>query len=213
MSDPSTAEPVSVPLSALEHVHYCPRQAGLIHLDRVWSENADTVAGDLAHQRVDIPGGRTRKGTRTVRAMPVHSRTWALHGVCDLVEITGDRAIPIEYKVGRYRPGAAADIQVTAQAICLRESGFTVNEAYIYSAADRRRHPVALTEALETATVGAIEQAHALFRSRRLPPAVNDKRCRACSLRSDCLPELTDGKRSGSREALFQPRDEGTWDD
>jgi CRISPR-associated exonuclease Cas4 len=213
MNDHHPHEPRSVPLAALEHFHYCARQAGLIHLDQVWSENIATVAGDLAHQNVDLPGARTRRGTKAVRALPVHSHTWHIHGICDLVEITGDTAVPVEYKVGRYRPGGSADIQVAGQALCLREAGFTVTEAFVYSAAERRRHPVALSDALIATTIATIEATHQMMRQHRLPEAVADKRCRGCSLREDCLPELSSRRHLDADGYLYTARDEGSWDD
>ncbi|MCY3872685.1 MAG: Dna2/Cas4 domain-containing protein, partial [Rhodobacteraceae bacterium] len=47
-----TVEPV-VPISALEHFAYCPRQCALIHCDGVWSHNSHTVEGKREHRRVD----------------------------------------------------------------------------------------------------------------------------------------------------------------
>ena len=34
-----------VPLSALQHWHYCPRQCGLIHLEQVFDDNVHTLRG------------------------------------------------------------------------------------------------------------------------------------------------------------------------
>lgn len=41
-----------VALSALEHHRYCPRQAALIHLDGIFTDNVDTVRGNVAHANV-----------------------------------------------------------------------------------------------------------------------------------------------------------------
>ena len=136
---------ISIPLSALEHVAYCERQAALIHVEATWADSIDTVRGDLAHRAVDLPGIRRRHGLTTVRALPVHSHQHGLHGICDLVEITGTAAVPVEYKVGPYRPGGPADLQVAGQAICLAEIGYQVPVGYVYSAADRKRHEVPIT--------------------------------------------------------------------
>lgn len=210
---PETAGPVpdSIPLSALEHVEYCRRQAALIHIEATWTDSTDTVRGDLLHRTVDLPAIRNRRGVHVVRALPVRSERLGLHGVCDLVEIEGHRATPVEYKIGRYLAGSPADVQVAAQAACLTDSGFEVAVGYIYSGADRRRHPVDITEQLLARVALAAEAVRALYAQDRLPSAHNDRRCRRCSLRDDCLPELTDHTDTGVD--LFAPRADGVWYD
>ncbi|GAB3433644.1 CRISPR-associated protein Cas4 [Actinophytocola sediminis] len=203
--------PDSIPLSALEHVEYCRRQAALIHIEATWTDSVDTVRGDLLHRTVDLPAIRNRRGVRVVRTLPVRSERLGLHGVCDLVEIEGSQATPVEYKVGRYLAGGPADVQVAAQAACLIDSGFEVAVGYIYSGADRRRHPVDITEQLLTRVTLAAEAMRALYRQSRLPSAHNDRRCRRCSLQADCLPELTN--RTDTEVDLFAPRSAGTWHD
>jgi CRISPR-associated exonuclease Cas4 len=37
-----------VPISALQHYLYCPRQCVLIHVERLWAENRQTAEGSLA---------------------------------------------------------------------------------------------------------------------------------------------------------------------
>jgi CRISPR-associated exonuclease Cas4 len=206
------ARPESVPLSALEHVDYCHRQAALIHLEATWTENVDTVRGDLAHHAVDLPAVRRRRGITVIRSLPVYSQADGLHGICDLVEFTGHTATPVEYKVGPYQPGGPADVQLAGQAACLAEAGFVVPVGYVYSATDRRRHQVVISKGLLERMRQAVEAMRALLAQYTLPPARNDTRCRRCSLRDDCLPELT--HRRGSRTLdLFTPRRLGSWRD
>ncbi|RBG39120.1 CRISPR-associated protein Cas4, partial [Xanthomonas oryzae pv. oryzae] len=40
-----------IPLSALQHYLYCPRQCALIHVEQQWAENRQTAEGRLLHQR------------------------------------------------------------------------------------------------------------------------------------------------------------------
>lgn len=205
------AGPASVPLSALEHVDYCHRQAALIHLEATWTESLDTVRGELAHHAVDLPAVRRRRGTTVLRSLPVSSRIHGLHGVCDLVEFIGQTATPVEYKVGPYQPGGPADVQLAGQAACLAEAGFAVPVGYVYSATDRRRHQVVMSEALLERMRQAAEAMRAILAEFTLPPARNDTRCRRCSLRDDCLPELT--HRATKTVDLFGARPLGTWRD
>ena len=53
-----------IPLSALQHWHYCPRQCGLIHLEQAFDENVHTLRGQAVHAKVDKPGVETAKGLR-----------------------------------------------------------------------------------------------------------------------------------------------------
>ncbi|HEY9475512.1 MAG TPA: CRISPR-associated protein Cas4 [Mycobacteriales bacterium] len=203
--DLSEAGRISVPLSALEHHAYCPRQAALIHVEQVWTESGDTARGDLAHRAVDLPGSRRRTGIRVIRSLPVWSDAHGLHGICDIVEITKDLAVPVEYKVGRYKPGGPADVQLAGQAICLRDMGMRVEHGYVYSVSERRRHEVVVNDALVDRALATAEEFRATLTSDRLPLAVNDRRCRRCSLREDCLPELTRRTAHPRMSRLFDP--------
>lgn len=199
---------ISVPLSALEHHTYCPRQAALIHVERVWTESGDTARGDLAHRVVDLPGSRRRAGTRVVRSLPVWSDQHGLHGICDIVELTGELAVPVEYKIGAYRPGGPADVQLAGQAICLRDMGMRVERGHVYSVTQRRRHEVIIDDLLVNRALTAAEEFRTTLASTRLPTAVNDRRCRRCSLREDCLPELTKQTAHPHMSRLFDPTEE-----
>lgn len=59
-----------IPLSALQHWLFCPRQCALIHLERQWADNAATADGRILHERADQPG-RTKRG-RCARCGPCH---------------------------------------------------------------------------------------------------------------------------------------------
>jgi CRISPR-associated exonuclease Cas4 len=201
-----------VPLSALEHFGYCRRQMALIHVEGVWSESAETVRGDLSHEAVDLPGIRRRKGLTVVRSLPVWSHVHGLRGICDVVEFEAGTAAPVEYKVGRYHADGPAELQLAGQALCLIEAGFGVSVGYIYSVAERRRHPVPITRQLLDQVIDTTLAVREVLLSHSLPPARVDARCRKCSLRDDCLPELTDQLPRVSPN-LLAPRPLGTWRD
>jgi CRISPR-associated exonuclease Cas4 len=200
-----------IPLSALEHYAYCHRQFALIHIEGMWTENADTVRGDLSHRIVDLPGITRRAGVDVVRSLPVASEAYGLRGVCDVVEFIGRTAAPVEYKVGRHRPGGPAELQLGGQALCLIEAGFEVPIGYVYSVAERRRYPVSIDADLVTQVAEAAEAIRVLLDEQRLPAAHDDARCRKCSLREDCLPEVV--ARGESAVDLFTPRPLGRWRD
>ncbi len=68
------AEPLDpIPLSALQHWCYCPRQCVLIHIEQVFAENLYTQRGQALHKRVDDPGFELRDGLRVERELPLFS--------------------------------------------------------------------------------------------------------------------------------------------
>ena len=181
-----------IPISALEHYAYCPRQAALIHIEGVFTDDVNTVRGHLAHERVDRPGIRATStpGTRQHYAVPVYSQVLGLYGRCDVVEIGHGTAVPVEHKIGTYRPGGPADLQAAAQALCLRETlDLQVPYAQVFTHADRRRHRVDLTTDVIDTITRIVTELRTILTAPQLPAPVADRRCRRCSLLDDCLPE------------------------
>ena len=115
-----------LPISALQHLLFCPRQCALIHLEQVWSENKFTVEGNLMHERAHHGSDETRHDIRITRGMPVRSLHHGLSGQCDIVEFHGpaphyQKIIPVEYKRGKPKSHSADEVQLCAQALCLEE--------------------------------------------------------------------------------------------
>jgi CRISPR-associated exonuclease Cas4 len=205
-------ERASVPISALEHYAYCPRQAALIHLEGFFESSVDTVRGDLAHAAVNQHGADAdRHRVRVWRSLPVWSDRLAVHGICDVVQFGADGPVPVEHKSGAYHPGGPADLQVAAQVLCLREMfDAAVPIGLIFSGRDRRRHEVVVDDTLASLVAETADRMRSLYSRRSLPPPVADSRCRRCSLRQGCMPEAP---RTGDGLRLYQPRALGTWDD
>lgn len=180
-----------IPLRALEHYSYCPRQAALIHVDGVWLDNEHTIEGVRGHRRVDEAPSRLERGRRVLRSIPLWSEEHGLTGRADAVELFPDGHVePVEYKHGR-RHGAAARIQLCAQALCLEEMlGVEVGIGHVWHAALRRRDRVDIDDGLRARTIETIDAVRRLFESVRLPAAVDDERCRECQLLGHCLPSV-----------------------
>ena len=87
-----------LPLSALQHFVYCPRQCALIHLEQQWTENRFTAEGRAAHDRVDRPEHETRDGVRYEYAVLLRSLKLGLIGKADVVEFHEDKVFPVEHK-------------------------------------------------------------------------------------------------------------------
>jgi CRISPR-associated exonuclease Cas4 len=75
-----------IPISALQHWLYCPRQCALIHLEQAWSENKFTAEGRVMHENAHEGADETKAGVRITRGMPVVSEMLGLAGQCDVVE-------------------------------------------------------------------------------------------------------------------------------
>ena len=181
-----------IPLSALQHWIYCPRQCGLIHLEQAFEDNLHTARGQAVHKLVDTPGYEIKSGVRVERALPVWSDRLNLIGKADLVEFHPDGSVyPVEFKHGAKRQKLHDDIQLAAQAMCLEDMlNRPVPNGAIFHASSHRRREVEITLELKRLVVETADAIRALLASGKLPPPVNDARCKECSLKDICQPEV-----------------------
>jgi CRISPR-associated exonuclease Cas4 len=209
-----STEPLDpIPLSALQHWCYCPRQCGLIHLEQAFDDNVHTLRGNALHARVDQPGVETAKGVRVERALPVWHEALGLIGKADVVEYPpGGTPYPVEYKQGsRHKAAAIAacdDVQLAAQALCLEAtSGRTVPEGAIYYASSKRRRVVPITMELRQQVADVATAVRGMLASGVLPQSLEGAEaalhCKGCSLHERCQPEATSGMLARLRANLF----------
>jgi CRISPR-associated exonuclease Cas4 len=191
-----------IPLSALQHYLYCPRQCALIHVERLWADNRYTAEGNLLHGKTDTAGVESRHGVRAVTAMPIINQTLGISGVADVVEFHasdgGDVAYPVEYKRGKPKDHRADEVQLCAQALCLEEMLHSqVNEGALYYGLIRHRLKVEFDLELRKLTLEVISKARALIASGKTPAASYDASvCRACSLSDLCQAKLLARRKS-----------------
>ncbi len=198
-------------LSALQHYSYCPRQCALIHEEQSFADNLHTARGNAVHTLVDLAGYELRAGVRIEKALPLVSERLGLIGKADIVEFLPDGTpYPVEYKHGPRRQRNHDDIQLAAQALCLEEmAGHPVPLGAIYHASSHRRREVEITESLRQLVVRAALAVREMLRSGQMPPAVNDARCRECSLIDLCQPQMLaeEARRKTLRTRLFSVED------
>lgn len=200
-----------VPISALEHYSYCPRQCALIHLEQVFDENIYTLRGRAVHERVDIADAAVEEGVHCERALPLWSARYGLIGRADLVEFRDGVPYPVEYKYGPRRRWEHDDLQLCAQALCLEEMfEVAVPAGAIYHASSRRRREVRFTPDLRERTLATVAAVRKLLHGQALPPPAEDSRCRNCSLLDACLPGVIRGqeRRAQVYKQLFRPSEE-----
>jgi len=181
-----------IPLSALQHYLFCPRQCALIHVEQEWAENRFTAEGRLLHDTVDQGGRDRRAGVRLARSVPLGCRRLGLTGVADVVEFHGreNRPYPVEYKRGRPKAHRADEVQLCAQALCLEEMfGAPVPEGALFYGENRRRTVVPIDAGLRALTEATAAAARAMIAAGRTPaPVYTAARCRNCSLLEICRP-------------------------
>ena len=204
--------PPTIPLSALQHWLYCPRQCALIHNEQVWAENRFTAEGQLLHKKANEGPDEHRATGSILRHLHVSSEKLGLSGICDIVEKSGGDLrspptyTPVEYKRGKPKSHRADEVQVCAQAICLEEMFSTeIPSALIFYGKTRRRMEVPLDETLRTLTHSTIAAVHEMKSNATTPDAEYDsRRCDACSLIDLCQPRALRLKRGAA--SWFQSR-------
>ena len=192
------------PLSWLTQYGYCPRRCGLMALEQLWTESADTAAGRAQHERVHTARIERRSGQMNLYELPVFSRSLGVNGKCDCVEAleTPDgvelpygqgryRLYPVEYKHGVVRDEEEYQIQLCAQAMCLEEQlGCIIPAGAIFYINAHRRDEVALTESLREKTRQTAEAVAELLLCQEVPAPHYSAKCKKCSMREDCQPKL-----------------------
>jgi CRISPR-associated exonuclease Cas4 len=181
-----------IPISALQHYLYCPRQCALIHIEQQWAENRQTAEGRLLHSRADQPQSEQRKGVRTITAMPLVSLELGITGMADVVEFHGSLPFPVEYKRGRPKAHRADEVQLCAQAFCL-EGMFdcAIVKGALFYGQTRRRQDVVFDADLRALTHDVITRTRSMMATGETPLAhYSPDLCDACSLIDLCQPRL-----------------------
>jgi CRISPR-associated protein Cas1 len=226
-----------------EHA-YCPRLFYLMEVEGIHVPSADTEKGVAIHRRVDRPSHAPRQTDddsdsdpdrpRTVRSLTLTSKRLGLTATLDLAVISGNTAIPVEYRKGRAKhngtfappddPGESEElpqspaepwptdrVQVGLQAILLQEAGYAVPEGILYYAAEKRRLHVEMNDALQGEALATLNAAKRTAEGRRPLPLVNDPRCLRCSLQPICLPDEVNQQRNEQvrPRKIWPPRDDG----
>jgi len=198
-----------LPLSALQHMVFCPRQCALIHVERIWLDNRLTAEGHLMHRRVHEAGRRKTGEVHTVRSLQLHSLTLGVVGIADAVEFQpaddgeGHRpatrvpglpghwlVVPVEYKRGRPKKIDCDRVQLCAQGICLEEMlDCQIPGGALFYGRIRRRESIGFDQQLRDLTRHIALRLHEMIRSGVTPSPEPSKKCERCSLVEACLPQ------------------------
>ena len=204
------------PLSWLSQYGYCKRRCSLLALEQIWRENEYTAAGRMQHKRVHTGRTEQRGDIIHIFEMPVFSRILGVSGFCDCVEAhpsAGGISIPygkgkyifypVEYKHGVVRDEKEYHLQLCAQAIFLEERFDTqILTGAIFFIDAHRRDEVLFSEELREETWKTAKEISDLIESQKPVPAVFSAKCKKCSLREVCQPEIRHSARMYSESLL-----------
>jgi len=191
-----------LPLSALQHYLFCPRQCALIHVERQWFENKFTAEGKVMHDRVDKGGDRDQGSIKIEYSLPLACHELGLVGQADVVEFhLMDKKsktwvpYPVEYKRGKPKKDNSDKVQLCAQALCLEEMYQTrIPEGALFYGKTRRRQQVFLNSELRQETIETARLLHIMIRERITPEPFYDAKCESCSFLDFCMPRVCKGK-------------------
>ncbi len=199
-----------LPLSALQHIVFCPRQCALIHVEQLWAENRLTAEGRIMHERVHDERRESRGDVRIEYGVALRSLRLGLIGKADVIEYhrnTEDSMqswipFPVEYKRGRPKKDDSDRVQLCAQALCLEEMlDVTICSGALFYGKTRRRVDVVFNDALRHKTEETARRVHELINAGKTPEPVYSKKCDSCSFIGVCLPKNV-GKQKSARKYL-----------
>jgi CRISP-associated protein Cas1 len=201
-SAPRESHPPFLPVRMLNEFTYCPRLGYLEWVQGEFADNDDTVEGRYHHRNVDRTRQRGRRDDGEGAPPKIHERSvWlgsealGLSAKIDLLEGSGQRVTPVDYKRGKrpHVPRGAYEpelVQLCAQGLLLRDHGFDCDEGVLYFVGSRERVRVAFDDALVARTVELAARMRVVASGATVPPPLVDSpKCPRCSLVSICLPD------------------------
>ena len=197
-----------VPLSALQHYVFCPRQCALNYIEKVWVENFLTAAGRLLHEKTEEYFREKRKNVVHEFGVELSSNQYGVFGQADVVryEFKSENkkqlknVSPIEYKRGKKKKDKSDEIQLCAQGFCLEEmTGLVIEYGYLFYFSDRKKIEIVLSEDLRALTTTCIEEIHRLYSDGIVPQAEYKPGCESCSMKDVCFPKSAGRSKSVQR--------------
>ncbi len=188
-----------LPISALQHIIFCPRQCALIHVEKLWKENILTFQGRHLHKNVHKRGHEKRGSKNTEKSSQIASYEYGIFGEADIVEFYKDGSVHIvEHKRGKPKNHNADKVQLCAQAICLEEMlNAKIEYGFLFYNATKHREKVFFDKDLREQTINAISDFRNMFVQKITPKAQYRPSCKSCSFFDICKPKIFRHKNVG----------------
>ena len=160
------------------------------------AENSSVLDG-LPPKAADVMQKGAEPPTLHARSLMLSSMTDGLIAKLDVLELEGNVATPVDYKRGKVpdipeRAWEPERVQLCAQGLILRDSGYDCDHGELYYIESKRRVTILFDEALVNRTRQlAVEFRQVLAKGELPPPLVDSPKCPRCSLVGICLPDET----------------------
>lgn len=192
-------------VSGIQHYIFCKRQWALIHIEQAWAENRLTAEGQgIHHNAHNDKFVEKRPGILITRRLRVSSAELGISGECDVVEFTASdtgtvlyghkglwQPVPVEYKHGKAKNDISDVAQLCCEAMCLEEMlGCEIPYGDLYYYETRSRMHVDLTPTIRDEVRMILQEMRTLYERGHTPKVKPGKKCKSCSIKDFCLPQL-----------------------
>ncbi len=206
-----------LPVRMCNELVYCPRLFHIEHVQGIFVESADTVAGTGEHERAARRSPIRKKPVAPAvpdadpwhgaipRSLDFESPSWGVRGRLDMLELADDRAVAIEAKHGSapatdqhrwgdhplaYRAWPPDVVQLGLYMAILRDHGIRCDEGRLYYRGNDVHTSIEWTADLERFLRDVVAEARRVSRLPVAPdPLMDSPKCFGCSLHGVCLPD------------------------
>ncbi|MFO7567010.1 MAG: CRISPR-associated endonuclease Cas1 [Enhygromyxa sp.] len=210
---PANPDADLLPVRMCNELVYCERLFHLEHVQGIFVDSADTIAGRAEHEQAANRGRRRRKSSTpelppwpaVPRTLELISESWGIRGKIDFLEAEDEQVTVVESKHGKApKPGPqrwgetvlpegawpADTAQLGLYMAMLREYGLDVREGRIYYRGSRRSATIEWSDELETFLHAVVRRAREVAVLSTAPTPLRDSpKCPGCSLHEVCLPD------------------------
>lgn len=189
-----------------QHFLYCPHRWARLFLMDGWKENVFTVLSEIKHERIHMDKALQKTSKKIVfGSVMLYSNSLEIYGKTDALEfVKNEKGVfvqelgskfdinIIEYKPTQPKTVSKEDrVQVYAQYVCAKELFDCEPTAYIYYMDVRRRIRLEFDEEDEKQLHLLINKITKAKETNLIPRPEKGKKCNGCSLKDDCMPNVT----------------------